>query len=485
MRQGRPASSALGALLDRSVVQIEAAAADGRTFDRETVRAVSDVWDNNTFPLFHVALARTRWGGERRARVALAWMAAFGAKRRAWMMEQMRAAGHRPEPLLPAPVEDGGPGRDYRGVVMPRPVALTGEAARSLAADYDLTGGDVRTLRVERAGVDRLVGFLGVEAGRRFSTGSAGVEPAILELWLDKVTEVRFDSADRSPVTLDALPEGIVIGIGADGVVRAKQATVYCDDSYWHLSAAGLTADRTTPPRGAEPARPVPVRRPEHLDGAALVAATVLRGAMWEIRSVRYPRQVGKVPITVFCQAFTGAGTDILAAGGHWSTNRREDAFRGLVERWIGRVDPALHDRFRHWLSRVGDASGIAESTRTWLATLAPETPPHPRSGTAPAGHRPLTQAALRLASYTAAHTRYGSAREASSTLNLALPPGPQEAADKPWRLRSLKIDNARRFHLHTRAFDGPGDLRLAQQQDKVNSISLHGDALTVSAEAC
>ncbi len=64
------ASGALGALLDRSLVQI-AEAADARVFDRETVRTVADVWDNNTFPLFRVAVAGTRRGRERRARASL------------------------------------------------------------------------------------------------------------------------------------------------------------------------------------------------------------------------------------------------------------------------------------------------------------------------------------------------------------------------------------------------------------------------------
>ncbi|MFE1783069.1 hypothetical protein ACFW9F_10880 [Streptomyces sp. NPDC059506] len=53
MRAASPSSAAvLAALLDRSLVQIADASADARGFDRETVRAVADVWDNNTFPLF-------------------------------------------------------------------------------------------------------------------------------------------------------------------------------------------------------------------------------------------------------------------------------------------------------------------------------------------------------------------------------------------------------------------------------------------------
>lgn len=46
-----PALAALGALVDRSVVRIAGAARDARTFDRETVQAVSDLWDN-AFPLW-------------------------------------------------------------------------------------------------------------------------------------------------------------------------------------------------------------------------------------------------------------------------------------------------------------------------------------------------------------------------------------------------------------------------------------------------
>ncbi|GAB3155492.1 hypothetical protein [Microbispora hainanensis] len=86
---------ALGSLLDRSLVQI-AEASDARTYDRRTINEVADVWDNNTFPLFHAATARTSIGRERRARAALIWMADFGPERRSRMVEQAAAAGHRP-----------------------------------------------------------------------------------------------------------------------------------------------------------------------------------------------------------------------------------------------------------------------------------------------------------------------------------------------------------------------------------------------------
>jgi hypothetical protein len=89
------------ALLDGSVAQIGQVSADGRYFDRQAVARIADVWDNNTFPLFGVALCRPLWLRERRARAALAWMADLGPSRRTWMIEQAAVAGHRLEPLLP------------------------------------------------------------------------------------------------------------------------------------------------------------------------------------------------------------------------------------------------------------------------------------------------------------------------------------------------------------------------------------------------
>ena len=63
--------SMFAALLDRSFVQIGESGADGCFFDRATVVQVADVWDNNAFALFAVALGRPGWFRERRARAAL------------------------------------------------------------------------------------------------------------------------------------------------------------------------------------------------------------------------------------------------------------------------------------------------------------------------------------------------------------------------------------------------------------------------------
>ncbi|MDH6130505.1 hypothetical protein, partial [Kitasatospora sp. GP82] len=131
------AVAVLGALLDRSLVQIANAAADARCFDRETLRQAADVWDNNTFPLFWAATAGTRSGRERRALAALEWMASLGEERRAWMLEQASAAGHSLDDLL-APAKPYVPGRDYLGRVMAPVMAVTPQIAESLAADYDL-----------------------------------------------------------------------------------------------------------------------------------------------------------------------------------------------------------------------------------------------------------------------------------------------------------------------------------------------------------
>ena len=475
MKRREPgAAAAFGALLDRSMVQIEAVAADGRKFDREAVRWISDVWDNNTFALFGVAVARTRGGRERRARAALTWMAGFGAERRAWMVRSAGLTGHRLEPL---PTPEAVPGRDYRGVVRPRRVPLTADLEAGLAADYDLTGAQVRTFQVERAG-DRLVGFVEVVAGRRFPVGSDDVDPAELEMWLDDVTEARFDSGDRSPVTVCAGPDGIVVGFG-DGLIGAKSGSVYCDDSYWHLSGAGLTADRRTPPNGEHPACPAPLRRPEPLDGAALAAAMLLRGIMWEFRMVRYVGEVGAVPIAPLCQVFAGAGTQILAAGRRSGAERREEAFRRLVEEWLDRAGPALQHWLWRWLGGPADDPHIGESTRSWLAALAQQRPRSSRQGGESSLELP-SQAELRLASYTAAHTRFGQEREASSVLNLAVPLHAEAAPDEPWKLRTLKIGNTGRFRLDTTAFDGPHRPQAIIEQDVVHSFTLHEEALTV-----
>ncbi|WP_116244706.1 hypothetical protein [Nocardiopsis sp. FIRDI 009] len=104
-----PALAALGALLDRSLTQI-ADAASAPVFDRRTVRTAADVWDNGTLPLFRAATGPSGNERERRARAVLEWMARLGPERRAWMVEQGAAAGHRIDALL-GPERRPGPAR--------------------------------------------------------------------------------------------------------------------------------------------------------------------------------------------------------------------------------------------------------------------------------------------------------------------------------------------------------------------------------------
>ncbi|MDH6129627.1 hypothetical protein [Kitasatospora sp. GP82] len=236
------AVAVLGALLDRSLLQIADASSDARRFDRETISVVADVWDNNTFPLFRAATASTRRGRERRALAALEWMAGLGEERRAWMLEQASAAGHPLDELL-APAKPYLPGRDYLGRVMAPAMAVTPQIAENLAADYDLPSAQVRCLQVERAG-SRLVGYLELAVARSYPVDDGtSPEPATLGIRLRNITEVRFDSHDARGAALRTEADGVSIGIGARGTLRAATADLRPDDHCWHLSAAGHRAD--------------------------------------------------------------------------------------------------------------------------------------------------------------------------------------------------------------------------------------------------
>ena len=68
-------------MLDRSVQEIAALAADARTVDLSRISRIADIWDNNTFPLVSAACA-PRLLRTGRARAGLGWMAGLGAARR-------------------------------------------------------------------------------------------------------------------------------------------------------------------------------------------------------------------------------------------------------------------------------------------------------------------------------------------------------------------------------------------------------------------
>ncbi|RGD57395.1 hypothetical protein DR950_05950 [Kitasatospora xanthocidica] len=468
----------LGALLDRSLVQIADAAADARCFDRETIHMAADVWDNNTFPLFRAATAGTRGGRERRSLAALEWMAGLGEDRRTWMIEQAAAAGHSLDGLLTSG-KPSTPGRDYLGQVMAPVMSLTAHAAESLAADYDLSSAEVRHLRIERAG-SRLVGQLELAVTRSYPVDDGTpAESATLNIWLRDITEVRFDSDDARGAVLGARADGVSIALGARGILRAATADHCPDDRCWHLSSAGRQADATTPPRDTRPARG-DFPQEGHLGANAMAAATVLHRAMLHVRMVRSPRHADRVPVRGFHRAFTGAGEAILAAGAHRLPHRREAAFRHLVETWVGRGGPALAKWF---------ASELAETVHRpdLLVVLRDQDQPHPITGTSQQPTPNLAtvpgpvEVELRMASYTSAHTRYGADHDASALVHLAVPPHPRNAENDPWRLRAMCGAGPARFQLRTAAFQGAGRPSVTADDKAARRFALHDGALDIT----
>ncbi|MFF4125732.1 hypothetical protein ACFYYP_19595 [Microbispora rosea] len=471
------ALGALGSLLDRSLVQIAEASADARTYDRRTINEVADVWDNNTFPLFDAATARISVGRERRARAALAWMAELGSERRRWMVEQAEAAGHPLERLLSPPVARPLRTRDYRGHVTLPFMPLTADAALELATDYDLAAAEVRSLLIERVGT-RLTGSLVLVAPRRYDGGAQAEDPPELHLRLEDVTDVRFDSDDRRGAVLRCRAAETVIEVGAGGRLRATSGTVYLDDPAWRLSTAGRAADQRTPPREKRPRR-TPERRRPRPEGAALVAARLVHIVMLEIRVAGYATHYAdRIPVRLLAGALVGAGTDILAAGA-LRGGRRERAFRDLVETWIENGGPALAPWFTDELRQVASSELLPDTTRGWIEEVTAQRAALPYLGTEQDLDPPL-EAELRLAEYTAAHTRNRTPRDSSAVVVLAHPPTGQGSPSRCWRLRVLDVDDVSRFRLRSDAFGGSHELRTDRETVGQESLVLGRDSLDV-----
>ncbi|MEU5101348.1 hypothetical protein AB0H07_03510 [Streptomyces sp. NPDC021354] len=436
----------LAALLDRSVEQIAEAAADVRFYDRETIRAVSDVWDNNLFPLFRAASTANAHKRERRALAALEWMADFGEGRRRWMTEQAAIAGYELESLLP-PAEPDTPGRDDWGHVMPPFCRLTRQTVDDLVPDYDLATATVRRLRVERAGT-RLTAFLQLLAPRRYAVDESTPErPPLLKVALEGVTDAVFDLSDTRGAALDPGVGGIEISLGSGGRLRAAGGEYCLDDRSWHLSAAGRRADAVTPPRTGPSDRR---RQPSagHLGADAYAAATLLHHAMLELRSVRHAARADHVPVLGLCRAFSGAGEAILAAGSRRGARRRAAAFRDVI--------------------------------RTWTDRAVERTPPS-RTDSSPVFGTP-SQAVLVSAAWTAAYDDYGTERAADAQLQLALPPRPDEPLSAPWRLRTVSCTEPEAFRLHADAFQGPGQLTPSGEPTAACGLDLHHGAMLIAA---
>ncbi|MFI7627739.1 hypothetical protein [Microbispora rosea] len=472
-RQGT-ALGALGSLLDRSLAQIAEASADARTYDRRTINEVADVWDNNTFPLFHAATAHTSIGRERRARAALIWMADLGPERRSWMVEQAAAAGHSLERLVPPPMARPRRIRDFRGQVTPSARPLTAEAALELATDYDLAAAEVRSLLIERVG-EQLTGALVLVVPRRYDAGPQAGDPPELDLRLEDVTDVRFDSDDRRGSTLNCLAADIVIGVGASGRLRATRGTVYLDDLAWHLSAAGRAADQQTPPRENQ-SRRAPERHPQP-EGAVLVAARLVHMAMLEIRTAHHAHYADRIPVRLLAGALVGAGTDILAAGA-LRGSRRESALRDLVETWIENGGPTLAPWFTDELRQVADSELLPDTTRGWIEGVTAQGAALGDPETKDLDLPP--EAELRLAEYTAPHTCYRIPRDSSAVVILAHPPAGQGSPSRSWRLRVSDVDDVSRFRLRSDAFGGAHELRTDRETIGQESLILGRDSLDV-----
>ncbi|MEY9873784.1 hypothetical protein ABH931_003273 [Streptacidiphilus sp. MAP12-33] len=406
---------ALCGLLDASVEQIAAASADARTYDRGLIARTADVWDNNTWPLFHVLSARTPWGREHRARAALRSMAGLGESRRAWMTETAAARGERLERLVPSM-----PGslyaRDFRGQVRPWYDELGAGVVAELAEDYDLGSATVRALRVERAG-SRLTAAVVLEIARRFPMPDVAVPPATLSLRWHTIDGLAFDSREATGVRIPPGEGGVAetsAELGAAGLLSGRDVTLRLDDNHWHRSAAGRRADGVLPPnRPDESRRDLRTRR---FPADAVVAARLLHRAVLEIRGVRHPRRAARVPVADFCRALDGAGTELLDAA-------RTGAFAPLVDRWAGRGGP----RLARWFAATTGAPA------EWPAAVEPARAPwQPGRGE------------LRFLSYARAE---GTA-EAGLELLYAAP-----AADGSWRLRSWCGPAPARFRLRYEAF--------------------------------
>ncbi|WP_128981407.1 hypothetical protein [Streptomyces roseicoloratus] len=461
----------LTALLDRSLDQMAAAAADARLFDREAIRAASDVWDNNLFPLFWAAGTSRAGERERRAATVLEWMAGLGERRRVWMTEQAAIAGYDIESLLP-PARPDTPGRDYRGHVMAPQYRLTRQNVDELVPDYDLAAASVRHLRVERAGTC-LTAFLQLVVDRKFAVDEPA-PPALLDVWLDGITDISFGLSHTRGVILDAEVRGVGISLGPGGRLRAAGGEYRLDDRSWHLSAAGRRADAVIPPRTSRSGRR---RRPPggDLGPDAHAAAALLHRAMLELRSVRYAERADRVPVRDLCRAFSGAGEAILAAGSQRGARRREAAFQDVIRAWAGQGGPDI----TRWLAAVlREHEGRPDIVE---APQVPERIPPSLADGSPVSGTP-SQAALVMAAWTAAHTDYQTERPAAAQLQLALPPRAHEDSSGPWRLRTVGCTEPNSFHLRTGAFRGAGPFVQVGKPTAACSLDLHQGALRVAA---
>jgi hypothetical protein len=409
-----------GAVLDRSLEQIAAASADAREFDRHLVIQVSNAWDNNTYPFFGAAVAR---GASREVLAAdgFRWMANFGSDHREWVVEQAATSG-RSVSLPPAHYATGVHYRDYRGLVRPTQVPLTSEVATAVVADYDPTTAKVRNLLVERSS-GGLRGSLLLTVDRRFGIDQRDAPSAELDLRFEGINDLRFDLDDSDGIAIDG---DVALAIGRDGFLHASRATAWIHDSWWHLSLAGRAADARTPTETrVREARPVQ----GGIDGAALVAASVLRLAMLEIRMVRYASMVDQIPAHRIARAFAGAGSAVVATGA--LRRGRDAAFRRLIEQWIAAGGDHLAPLFRRALRYVAEDEVRPSSVRRLARELCPSS-----AGEVTRHAAESSESEVVLVAFTAERGSHPS----SVVVQAAVPEGAE------WTLRGSEVEEPQRF---------------------------------------
>jgi hypothetical protein len=448
-----------GALFDRSISHIAEASGDARVFDTETIYRLSDVWDNNMYPLVCAATAGWPWQRSRLAGAGLRWMADFGAARRAWMVEMIPSL----EDVLPVQ-EAVTVSCDLAGNVWPRETPVTAATAAVLGGDYDLSGASVDFVRVERAG-RRLDATIAVTVGRRYRTEVDASRPAILHIVFRDVADLRFDADDTHGLSIECDQGGVVVGIGVDGTIRAATVDVRPDDPMWHGSNAGRAADVVTPHRAYRQQAVSPAQG-SSLSGSARIAAGVLHSAMLEIRMVRYSSTAPNVAVRELCRTFNGAGRDVVTAG-VLRGQRREHAFRELVEAWIARGGDIDVRRLVRRAIAHGPVSG---ETEIWASALAAGASPRRRR--APAAPK-AGLVEIRRASFGAPYRNTGSSPD-GVTVHMAVP---DSDPTKPWRLAGVTIDHAQKFRLLRAAFDSP-----VQLHDLGGALTVGGGTLFVSA---
>ncbi|MER5863166.1 hypothetical protein [Kitasatospora sp. NPDC002040] len=444
MRQ--PALHTLAALLDRSLTQIAEAAADARTFDRRRIARVSDVWDNNTIGFVKAATVRPAWVGESFARRALRWMADFGVQRHAWVAESALAPGLLPPP--PAPVSPD-PAWDWNDdITPPWQQPLTADAL----TPYHLTDCRIVGFQAEYTG-DHLHASIELGMRRRYETALLPHGGARLRLLLDGLTalDLTTHSSPRTDLEWRTGDGTVEVLLAPHGRLTAREVTLQNEDRFWHLSEAGIAAAAATPPRRRS--LPRRDRRPYGFlgNGAAPLAARVVRRALMDMRFVRSAYGVEQQHVLALCRAFDGAGSAVLAAA-----DRGEQGFRDLVLEWVERGSDPLARWFAETLRENWHGDGPTARWARELATGLHRRPVPPRPVGAPSGTAGLRQVMVEF------DDRRTEGLPAEAAVHLAVPPlpGAADGAGSGWELLSVDFADFRQLHLTHEAFSTLAPLR-------------------------